>query len=89
MRSTSPAAGSIRANRLASPRTPRMDLAGETTILGAAQLALAILLRATDRDTALAQYEAFTREVIAALPQGDFSLRLASVHESLAARAGS
>ena len=56
---------------------------------GAAQLALAILLRATDRDTALAQHEAFTREVIATLPQGDFSLRLASVHEWLAARTGS
>ena len=57
--------------------------------LGAAQLALAILLRATDRSTALAQYEAFTREVIATLPQGDFSLRLAYVHEWLAARTGS
>lgn len=57
--------------------------------LGAAQLALAILLRATDRDTALAQHEAFTREVIATLPQGDFSLRLAWVHEWLAARTGS
>ena len=56
---------------------------------GAVQLALAILLRATDRDTALAQYEVFAREVIATLPQGDFSLRLASVHEWLAARAGS
>ena len=56
---------------------------------GAAQLALAILLRATDRATALAQYEAFKREVIATLPRGDFSLRLASVHEWLAARTGS
>ena len=56
---------------------------------GAAQLALAILLRATDRETALAQYEAFKRELVAALPQADFSLRLASVHEWLAARPGS
>ena len=57
--------------------------------LGAAQLALAVLLRAADRDTALAQYEAFTREVIATLPQGDFSLRLACVHEWLVARTDS
>ena len=56
---------------------------------GAAQLALAILLRATDHDTALAQYEAFKRKVIATLPRGDFALRLASVHEWLAARTGS
>ena len=56
---------------------------------GAAQLALAILLRATERATALAQHEAIKREVVATLPRGDFSLRLASVHERLAARTGS
>ena len=54
-----------------------------------AQLALAILLRATDRETALAHYQAFQWEVIAALPQADFSLRLATVREWLAARTGS
>ena len=56
---------------------------------GAAQLALAFLLCATDRETALAQHEAFKRELVATLPQGDFSLRLATVHEWLAARPGS
>ena len=54
---------------------------------GAAQLALAILLRATDRETALAHHQAFNSEIIATLPHGDFSLRLATVHEWLAARA--
>ena len=43
---------------------------------GAAQLALAILLRATDRGTAAAHYQAFKWDVIAKLPQADFSLRL-------------
>ena len=54
-----------------------------------AQLALAILLRATDRETALAHYQAFQWEVIAALPQADFSLRLATVREWLVAKSGS
>ena len=56
---------------------------------GSAQLALAILLRATDRETALAHYQAFQWEIIATLPQADFSLRLATVREWLAARTGS
>ena len=55
---------------------------------GAAQLALAFLLRATNRETALAQHEAFKRELVATLPQGGFFLRLATVHEWLAARPG-
>ena len=53
---------------------------------GAAQLALALLLRATDRDTALAHHVAFTWQVIARLPQGDFELPVAAVHDWLASR---
>lgn len=56
---------------------------------GSAQLALAILLRATDRETAVAHYQAFKWEVIAKLPQADFSLRLAKVRDWLATRAKS
>ena len=56
---------------------------------GSAQLALAVLLRATDRETALAHYQAFQWKVLATLPQADFSLRLATVREWLAARTGS
>ena len=41
---------------------------------GATQLALALLLRATDRDTALAHHVAFTWQFIARLPHGDFEL---------------
>ena len=52
-----------------------------------AQLALAILVRATDRETAVAHYQAFKWDVIAQLPQADFSLRLANVHDWLASRA--
>ena len=54
---------------------------------GAAQLALAILLRATDRETAVAHYQASKWDVIAKLPHQDFSLRLAKVRDWLAARA--
>ena len=53
---------------------------------GATQLGLALLLRATDRDTALAHYVAFTWQVIARLPRGDFELPVAAVHDWLAAR---
>ena len=53
---------------------------------GATQLALALLLRATDRDTALAHYVAFTWQVIARLPQTDFELPVAAVHDWLASR---
>ena len=53
---------------------------------GPAQLALAILLRATDRATAVAHYQAFKWDVIAKLPQADFSLRLAKVRDWLASR---
>ena len=53
---------------------------------GAAQLALAILLRATDRETAVAHYQAFKWDVIAKLPQVDVSLRLAKVRDWLASR---
>ena len=56
---------------------------------GPAQLALATLLRAADRETALAHYQAFKWEVTAKLPQTDFSLRLATVREWLPSNAGS
>ena len=54
---------------------------------GPAQLALAILLRATDRETAVAHYQAFKWDVIAQLPQADFTLRLAKVRDRLATKA--
>ena len=44
--------------------------------LGAAHLALAVLLRLGPRDGALAHYERFKDDVIARLPQGDFSIRV-------------
>ena len=53
---------------------------------GPAQLALAILLRATDRETAVAHYQTFKWDVIAKLPQADFSLHLAEVRDWLASR---
>ena len=59
---------------------------------GATQLGLALLLRATDRDTALAHYVAFTWQVIARLPEvvvvrcTDFQLPVAAVHDWLASR---
>ena len=53
---------------------------------GPAQLSLAILIQATDRETAVAHYHAFKWDVIAKLPQADFSLRLATVRDWLAAR---
>ena len=55
---------------------------------GAMQLGLALLLRATDRDTALSHYVAFTWQIIARLPQGDFELPVAAVHDWLASRRG-
>ena len=54
---------------------------------GPAQLALAVLLRATDRKTAVAHYQAFKWQVLAQLPQADFTLRLARVRDWLASRA--
>ena len=53
---------------------------------GAAQLALALLLRATDRASAVAQYQAFKWEVIARLRQADFTLTLSTVRDWLAPR---
>ena len=53
---------------------------------GATQLGLALLLRATDRDTALARYVAFTWQIIARLPRADFGLPAAAVHDWLASR---
>ena len=47
---------------------------------GAAQLALALLMRATDRARAVAHYQAFKWEVIARLPHADFTLALSTVH---------
>ena len=42
---------------------------GERRSAAPSSSALALLLRATDRDTALAHYEAFTWQIIARLPQ--------------------
>ena len=56
---------------------------------GATRLALALLLRATDRDTALAFHVALTWQVIARLPQGDFEPPMTAVHDWLASRRGS
>ena len=53
---------------------------------GATQLALALLLRATDRDTAVAHHVAFTWQVIARLPRADFELPVAAVHDWIAHR---
>ena len=53
---------------------------------GAAQLALALLLRATDRASAVAHYQAFKWDVIARLPRADFTLALSTVRDWLASR---
>ena len=55
---------------------------------GGTQLALALLLRATDRETALAHHVEFTWQVIARLPQTDFELPVAAVHDWLTSRRG-
>ena len=55
---------------------------------GATQLALALLLRTTDRESALAHQAAFTWQVIAQLPQADFELPVTAVHGWLASRRG-
>lgn len=43
---------------------------------GPAQLALGILLKFTDAETALENYQAFKEEIIAVLPQEDFEIEL-------------
>jgi len=43
---------------------------------GPAQLALAVLLEVTDRNTALANYQKFKFNVIAALPASDFETEI-------------
>ena len=53
---------------------------------GPAQLALAILLQVTHRETALAHYQAFKWDVIAHLPDGDFTLPVVTVRDWLASR---
>ena len=53
---------------------------------GAMQLGLALLLRATDRETARTHYVAFTWQVIARLPRADFELPVAAVHDWIASR---
>ena len=53
---------------------------------GASQLALALLLRATEHETALEHYEAFQWEIIARLPRADFELPVAAVHDWIASR---
>ena len=55
---------------------------------GPSQLSLAILLRVTDRETATANYQAFKWDVIAPLPDADFSLRLDVVRAWLASHVG-
>ena len=52
------------------------------------QLALAVLLRFTDRDTARRHYQAFKWDCIATLPEGDFRLRGEVVRAWLAVYAG-
>ena len=54
---------------------------------GAAQLALAVLLRFADRETARRCYQAFKWECIATLPQADFRLRGEDVRAWLAEKA--
>ena len=49
---------------------------------GAAQLALALLLRATDTASAVAHYQEFKWEVIARLPQADFTLARSTVSDN-------
>ena len=51
-------------------------------------MALAILLRFTDRDTARRCYQAFKWDCIATLPDSDFRLRSEVVREWLAVHAG-
>jgi len=46
---------------------------------GPAQLALALLLKFTDQEIALSLYQPFKRDVIAKLPQADFTLPIQSV----------
>ena len=53
---------------------------------GVAQLALALLLRATDRASAVAHYHTFKWEVIARLPQADFTMTLSTVRDWFASR---
>ena len=53
---------------------------------GAAQIALALLLRATDRASAVAHYQALKWDVIARLPRADFTLALSTVRDWLASR---
>ena len=53
---------------------------------GPAQLALAILLQVTHHETPLAHYQAFKWDGIARLPDGDFELPVAAVHDWLASR---
>ncbi len=43
---------------------------------GPAQLALGILLKFTDEETALDNYQAFNEEIIAVLPQEDFEIEI-------------
>ena len=53
---------------------------------GAAELALALLLRATDKASAVAHYQAFKWEVIARLPRADVTLAISTIRDWLASR---
>ena len=53
---------------------------------GPAQLALTVLLQVTNRETALAHYQAFKWNVIASLPNGDFTLSVDTARDGLASR---
>ena len=55
---------------------------------GPAQLALGILLRVTGRETAVAHYQAFKRDVIARLPDANFCLPLEVVRAWLTSHVG-
>ena len=53
---------------------------------GSAQLALTVLQQVTNRETALAHYQAFKWNVIASLPNGDFTLSVDTVRDWLASK---
>ena len=78
-RSTSPAGRLDPAESLAVATHSPQGFGWGNAGRGATQLGLALLLRATDRDTALAHYVAFTWQVIARLPRTDFELPVAAV----------
>ena len=55
---------------------------------GPSQLALALLFRVTNRETACMHYQAFKWDLIASLPQAVFPMPLSTVREWLASQTG-